>query len=960
MDRSFRNFECIDSTEAIQRIVELLEPEPIDTSFLFSQLDWCFAHLSDFNEEFIQYNLSDKQLEILNQLIISEIKSYQDKDAIIKAFSDSYGGSFDIDKGMELVAGATSINGWFELDRSLQNVAMFNFGANSWRISRLIYHAMNLKTGKMPEIISGHESLLIKWFALMRADIDLLFILLNSDDIKTSSGAAYFLINYLRTRICDFFVRGRRYQFESIPWDEWAQERYELTVDVQENLEKIINGIINNSTLDTVKNLAEILELTPILFHNDAAYKFAQSELIPRTINYLSEELRNNDSEQTYKAIFNILTDTSFHRSHYLADLGAETQSIYPAKIMFSDWLDRISNGAAKPLYYFEEIKDHNKYLEAISNMVIDLANRGEATLSSLKQVIETLVSGEDQDVDYDVRLTIAHVIIVSNIILKKLNNPQLASEWSKYIKYLYLSYLLDIKYAISSPSFIEASKIFWKVAVDGDFLEPINLDNLELLDLIGILSSHLSEDLKSKARERLIGDLSISKGFLQQIGFILMSLGEYDLALHFFDQLENMSATNAGPVIITNARGNNIRFSGDMHQITLAIYGKGMVLFKQKKYGDAVEVLDKGFPNMQQNYMPYWNNYGIALLHAGNAPRALEIFDKALEAYPDDIALIENKAATLMALDKGEDALKWLETYERAGLRFDNLDGLRGSAYIVLYQDAIQKACAIFERSTTSNTENPIHNYNYALALFAHGDIRKAYQQCIEAIELDNEYEEAKRLKLELKNCIEQGIEALNLVALPPGNVTETYIKAYSEPCEISIKHVIEFNSQIHSVQDLPPDEYNRLLKFLKNLNEKCSDSSKESCEQCLHTAQGNCLKRLIGQVLGHTGGPHGVNERGDLQATLTTLENQQLSAAFIMKSWGGTAGKEGDTLLRQIEDAALEPGIDLLAVVAPDISERTNHIRPRVLAKVRNQNKKLIWLEKDHLIGLLSSFGY
>lgn len=114
--------------------------------------------------------------------------------------------------------------------------------------------------------------------------------------------------------------------------------------------------------------------------------------------------------------------------------------------------------------------------------------------------------------------------------------------------------------------------------------------------------------------------------------------------------------------------------------------------------------------------------------------------------------------------------------------------------------------------------------------------------------------------------------------------------------------------------------EDYKRIGKRLRNIKEKCLESSKESCNICSKKLDKCCILQLFTTYNGYRAGPHHGHEFGDVNFKVTVNDNE-LEFVGIVKSYCNLthASKEGREMIQQILSSTQDKRINLIGAVCP-----------------------------------------
>lgn len=145
---------------------------------------------------------------------------------------------------------------------------------------------------------------------------------------------------------------------------------------------------------------------------------------------------------------------------------------------------------------------------------------------------------------------------------------------------------------------------------------------------LFSILSASSQERIPSVNTKELVID-----------GVHAYDIGEYEDALEYFEQI-NPNDTNG----------------------YLAFYETALTLNALEKYDECIELIENCKPSFWDEDPLLYNVYCNALEEADQIPKALEWYDKGMEAWPLNASIVYNKGVTLWADKQYEEALKVFE----------------------------------------------------------------------------------------------------------------------------------------------------------------------------------------------------------------------------------------------------------------------------------------------------------
>lgn len=142
--------------------------------------------------------------------------------------------------------------------------------------------------------------------------------------------------------------------------------------------------------------------------------------------------------------------------------------------------------------------------------------------------------------------------------------------------------------------------------------------------------------------------------------------------------------------------------------------------------------------------------------------------------------------------------------------------------------------------------------------------------------------------------------------------------------------------------IKNTPSKELLNIKQKVCDLNEKCSEHSKEGCENCLYDPKvkhKKCLKHIFGHFIKNTSGPHHGHEIYD-SGGFTEYEDYMLLVAFIIKSrLKSTAEK--NSLITEYLDLTGREEIDVYSIASSDTLDNKSTIRIKRITKFLKDEK-------------------
>ena len=209
------------------------------------------------------------------------------------------------------------------------------------------------------------------------------------------------------------------------------------------------------------------------------------------------------------------------------------------------------------------------------------------------------------------------------------------------------------------------------------------------------------------KLERRLAGFIAVAtKGRTAQEEGLIRELGDVDVVT---------KPINLASFISIIAKAYNTKAKA-MHLADL----KSKVMDTFAKTKDLEKCVNFVLPKVHE-FGPAGQEILMALYENSNRwPEALLLVDKLLEARPNDISLINNKARVLLKLGKAEEATKIMEKAD--ALAPMNIQRLEQMAEMYLKMKSPDKGMAKLRQLVDLNPENPDYKFAAMQKLFDHG----------------------------------------------------------------------------------------------------------------------------------------------------------------------------------------------------------------------------------------------
>lgn len=133
-----------------------------------------------------------------------------------------------------------------------------------------------------------------------------------------------------------------------------------------------------------------------------------------------------------------------------------------------------------------------------------------------------------------------------------------------------------------------------------------------------------------------------------------------------------------------------------------------------------------------------------------------------------------------------------------------------------------------------------------------------------------------------------------------------------------IRVAEITEFNEVSKTI--IEEDEKKYLQKRIKNIKEKCLESTKDNCNICKKGSDKCCILQLFSIYEGYRPGPHHGHEFGDLDFKVKYKGKEYQFVGIAKSSCNLThASKEGREMIQQILSATQDKRIEIIGAVCP-----------------------------------------
>ena len=177
----------------------------------------------------------------------------------------------------------------------------------------------------------------------------------------------------------------------------------------------------------------------------------------------------------------------------------------------------------------------------------------------------------------------------------------------------------------------------------------------------------------------------------------------------------------------------------GSSNEDAVAWYNKGLALYNQSKYDEALQALDKAI-ELKPDYADAWLFEGMALssLDRYNVA-ALQAIDKAIELNPNDASGWFVKGVALSNQSKYGEAIQADD--KAIELKPDFAEAWDGKGLALYNQGKYDEALQALDKAIELKPDDAVAWYNKGLALYAQNKYDEALQALDKAIELKPDY---------------------------------------------------------------------------------------------------------------------------------------------------------------------------------------------------------------------------
>ena len=237
--------------------------------------------------------------------------------------------------------------------------------------------------------------------------------------------------------------------------------------------------------------------------------------------------------------------------------------------------------------------------------------------------------------------------------------------------------------------------------------------------------------------------------------GSTLEKIGELENALDCYNEVIKIKPNNA-----------------------MAYYGKGRVLSRLKRYGMALECIDKALELSNYQYAPAWIKKGFVLLKLGKYEEALECYNEAINIDPTNVSVYTEKRWVLSRLERYGMALECID--KALELQPDHAETLAGKGIVLSKMGEDNEALQWFDRALE------LSNYQHVHAWICKGFALEKLEKLEEALECYNGL-----LKIEPGNTDAWNNKGFVLSKL---GKSEDALECYNEAINIDPGNVVAF----------------------------------------------------------------------------------------------------------------------------------------------------------------------
>ncbi|MCI5060771.1 MAG: tetratricopeptide repeat protein [Alphaproteobacteria bacterium] len=166
-----------------------------------------------------------------------------------------------------------------------------------------------------------------------------------------------------------------------------------------------------------------------------------------------------------------------------------------------------------------------------------------------------------------------------------------------------------------------------------------------------------------------------------------------------------------------------------------------GILCYQQGNPAEAVHLLKQAI-GIDSTHADTWNAYAVVLEQTGQADKALEAWDKALELTPEYPEALSNKGNALWSLGHYEEAEKTCQ--KAVDIRPEFADAYINLGNAIASQDRKEEAIEIWEKAIELKSANYNAYINIGNALRDLGRIKESEEKCRRALEFAPDHPDA------------------------------------------------------------------------------------------------------------------------------------------------------------------------------------------------------------------------
>ncbi|MFP4168122.1 MAG: tetratricopeptide repeat protein [Desulfonatronovibrionaceae bacterium] len=176
-------------------------------------------------------------------------------------------------------------------------------------------------------------------------------------------------------------------------------------------------------------------------------------------------------------------------------------------------------------------------------------------------------------------------------------------------------------------------------------------------------------------------------------------------------------------------------RIPEDSRMYERALRLKGSFELERGTADKAMQIAEEGINKYPEN-PEFWNLKAQVLARLDKRQEALEVLDQALEKWPRSADILINKASNLEMIGEQDRALEVME--QVIAMEPDNPTALNFVGYLLAeMEDNLDRALLLVKNALKQEPTNGYYVDSLAWVLFKQGDLKEAWEQIKQAVEL-------------------------------------------------------------------------------------------------------------------------------------------------------------------------------------------------------------------------------